>query len=87
MKIDETEYISVRKTWDPPKRTEPKKVKERESENHPACKKLRKEAERLTNILQIEGKVVEGEPVNMENYEVCTVDWEKSLHIKKKCWI
>ena len=43
----------------PPERTEPVKIKDRGKENHPACKKMRKEGERLTNIVQIEGKVVE----------------------------
>ena len=45
---------------------------------------MKKEGERLTNIVQLEGKVVEGEPVSMEKYEVYTVDWERKLSDHKE---
>ena len=79
MKVDETSYISVRQTWGPPEKTEPMKDRERKNDEQPNCKRKRKE---ITTIVQTEGKVAEGEPVSMKNYEIYVVDkvdWERKL--------
>ena len=83
-KIDNEEYVTIRKTWGPPKTSAPGKTKIIELEKEEARKKVRKEEDIcLTNIIQLENRVVEGTPVSMEGYEIQEVDWEKRLEEHK----
>ena len=79
-KIQESRYISIRNTWGPPPTTVPQKIKSRNFLQENIAKKPR--IERLVNIRVVEGKILEGENLDMTKYEI--LDWDKEMKRHKE---
>ena len=78
-KLDEEKYISIRTTWGHPITTAPQeKRSERDSCLEKPSKKI-KTGEKLTNIIRIENKVIEGETLLEDEFEIEVIDWDKFL--------
>ena len=78
-KIDEEQFISIRKIWGPPPPAAPEKRKETEK-NETEKKKRKMEieiGEKITNLRTVENAVVEG--LTITDFEIEVVDWEKVL--------
>ena len=78
-KMEDTDYISIREHWGPPKILAPKKVSYQETENletDQPMKRLRK-TEHLENIRRIDDKIIEGETIT--EFDIITVDWDRVI--------
>ena len=86
LKLENTNYISIRESWDHPLTSAPKENKLEENKTvaeHPEKRQRRNEkTERLENLRRIPDKVYEGETI--EDFEIHTTDWDKVLSEHKE---
>ena len=85
-KISEDNYITIRNVWGAPAISAPKKNSlEEEEQTQDNSKKTKKrkienrETEILTNIEVLDNKIIEGEILDMEKYELENIDWDAWL--------
>ena len=78
-KLENNEYISIRKTWGPPTSSAPTKNKtDGQTEELTKNKKIRL-GERITNTRRIEDRTFTGEVLEEDEFEIETIDWDKFL--------